>query len=231
MGIRKSMLLPAVLILHLMAIQHAKAQFFTNSGSLKIGREKCTATSLLNGKVLVAGGVGGQHNSETLADAELFDPIAGTWTATGVMPMGCYSHTATLLFNGKVLVAGGSLGKNAELYDPNTETWTNMGSMNTGRIYHTATLLPNGKVLFAGGADAGPSSELYDPTTGASTNTGPMTDTRSFHTATLLPNGKVLVAGGMVYGKSFSSAELYDPTTGTWTATTLMTTTESRIYE
>ncbi len=65
-------------------------------------------------------------------------------------------HTATLLPNGKVLVAGGFNGgftilTSAELYDPASGSWTATGSLNTARAYHTATLLPNGKVLVAGG--------------------------------------------------------------------------------
>ena len=58
-------------------------------------------------------------------------------------------HTATLLPNGKVLVAGGN-GTSAELYDPALGTWTPTGNLNTVRFGHTATLLPNGKVLLAG---------------------------------------------------------------------------------
>jgi len=137
-------------------------------------------------------------------------------------------HTATLLSNGKVLVAGGYNGSwlsSAELYDPSTGTWTATGSMNTGRTAHTATLLPNGKVLVAGGWNAFASvshAELYDPAKGTWT-TGMLTTTRYEHTATLLPNGKVLVAGGYRDG-SLSGAELYDPANGTWTNTVALTT-------
>jgi hypothetical protein len=131
-------------------------------------------------------------------------------------------HTATLLPNGQVLVAGGQNGggqlSGVELYDPVTGTWLLTNSMNTARGNHTATLLPNGKVLVAGGYNAGNSAELYDPATGKWTPTGPLNVARYAHTATLLPNGKVLVAAG--FGSSFTnSAELYDPATGAWTTT------------
>ena len=113
-------------------------------------------------------------------------------------------HTATLLPNGKVLVAGGYNGgalTSAELYDPASGTWTATGSLNTARYDHTATLLPNGKVLVAGGISNGSdltSAELYDPASGTWTATGSLNTARYEHTATLLPNGKVLVAGGYV---------------------------------
>ena len=73
--------------------------------------------------------------------------------ATGSMATARCLHTATLLPNGKVLVAGGVDGvlSSAELYDPASGTWSATGSMGTARDYHTATLLPNGQVLVAGG--------------------------------------------------------------------------------
>src|SRR5882724_9558163 len=158
------------------------------------------------------------------------DPASGTWTFTGSLNTARYPHTATLLPNGMVLVAGGfdtSLNAldSAELYDPASGTWTVTGSLNIGRTYHTATLLPNGMVLVAGGFDntfiASASAELYDPASGTWTATGNLNNARAFHTATLLPNGIVLVAGGHD-GPTFtpsdilSSAELYDPASGTW---------------
>src|SRR5687767_11090339 len=82
---------------------------------------------------------------------------ANSWTPAGSMTIDRQFHTATLLANGKVLVAGGfkyETGPNvasAELYDPTTNTWTTAASMTIDRSQHTATLLANGKVLVAGG--------------------------------------------------------------------------------
>jgi hypothetical protein len=150
------------------------------------------------------------------------------------------AHTATLLPNGTVLIAGGFGGyvnsgnwdvlNSAEIYDPATKALATTGGLNTPRAGHTATLLPNGKVLIVGGetpiGNTGyfqdlTSAELYDPATGVFTPTGNLSNARYAHTATLLPNGNVLIVGGYVeegFG-SEASAELYDPATGTFTPT------------
>ena len=160
--------------------------------------------------------------------------VPGTWTATGSMNTARLWHTATLLNNGKVLVAGGygiagAALSSAELFDPSNGTWISTGSMITPRRNHTATLLPDGKVLVAGGQDtsATSSAELYDPDTGQWTLTGSMTTPRVSHTAALINTGAlsgiVLVAGGssMCGGCTpvLDSAELYDPSTGLWADT------------
>ena len=104
--------------------------------------------------MLVAGGSGG---SGYLNSAELYDPSLNTWTPISSMNTARLGHTATILTNGKVLVAGGLDASDAvhlnssELYDPSLNTWTPISSMNTARAYHTATILTNGKVLVAGG--------------------------------------------------------------------------------
>src|SRR5437773_1608538 len=108
------------------------------------------------------------------------DPASGTWTATGNLTTARYGHTATLLPDGKVLVAGGADTSfnpiaSAELYDPASETWSAVGSLSFARKWHTATLLPDGKVLVAGGNNGGAflnSAELYDPASGMWTATG-----------------------------------------------------------
>src|SRR5450759_5128006 len=113
-------------------------------------------------------------------------------------------HTATLLPNGEVLVAGGANTNgylaSAELYNPATGKWTFTGSMQTARDGHRATLLQNGQVLVAGGINVNgivASAELYNPATGT------------------LGTGKVLVAGGTVgyHPATINSARLYDPST------------------
>lgn len=130
---------------------------FVATGSMHDSRIGHTATLLKNGRVLVAGGLGLYRGDYYyLASAELYDPTSGTWSTTGSMNVGRSSHTATLLNNGKVLVAGGadenySTLASAELYDPATGTWSTTGSMNIARFGHTANLLNNGQVLVVGG--------------------------------------------------------------------------------
>lgn len=161
---------------------------------------------------------------------------SGTFNTTGSMNVARIDHTATLLSNGEVLVAGGinNTGgylSSAELYNPSTGKWTLTGSMTIARDGHDAVLLPNGNVLVAGGLDpnaccgAPPlaSAELYNPTTGTWTATGSMTTGRYSFILILLPSGEVLAAGGADNGTALTSAELYNPATGTWTATGSMT--------
>jgi len=207
------------------------------SGNLGTARWAHTATLLRNGKVLITGGISALFdNTYPLASAELYDPALGTWAATGSLTTTRAYHTATLLPNGKVLVAGGYLNgtyghlESAELYDPASGTWAATGSLVTARAVQSATLLRDGKVLVLGGWGTAngtvsvlASAELYDPSSGNWAATGSLATGRYLNTATLLSDGKVLVAGGYVGGTTddswLKSAELYDPASGTWAAT------------
>jgi hypothetical protein len=137
-----------------------------------------------------------------------------------------YNHTATLLGNGNVLVAGGIGVSNnylssAEIKSPGVG-WVNTGALAVPRYSHTSTLLPNGKVLVAGGRGTGgelASTEVYDPNTGSWSPSGVIVTGRRNHSATLLNTGKVLVAGGYGSTGDLASSEIYNPATGTWTPT------------
>jgi hypothetical protein len=217
---------------------------WTGAHSMNSPRFLQTATLLTNGLVLVAGGASSINDeASALGSAELYNPASGTWTVTGSLHTPRYSHTATLLTSGLVLVAGGQstnaypdITASAELYNPATGLWTAVNPMFIQRDSQTATLLPNGQVLIAGGQVTNSTlvtgeSELFDPVSGNWTRTAYMPYPLAFHTATLLPGGQVLVAGGDINeGFGFggedlvpiSFAQLYDPVAQMWTVTTSM---------
>jgi N-acetylneuraminic acid mutarotase len=212
----------------------AVAQGWSTAASMATARQGHTATLLPDGRVLVVGGWDGSSGTSALATGEIYDPAADTWSSVASMADARQFHTATLLQNGDVLVAGGwdSSGTplaSAELYDSATDSWSPAASMGIARQGHTATSLRNGKVLVVGGSDGGfdplASAELYDPGTDTWSSAGSMTVGRIGHAATLLggplASKKVLVAGGFT-GSTYAivrSAELYDPDTNTWSTT------------
>jgi hypothetical protein len=209
----------------------------TSTPSMNTARLYATTTLLPNGKVLIAGGYDG--NPPSLSSTDLYDPTTNTFAppaSTASMNDQREYATATVLPNGKVLIAGGEIYfegvlYSVELYDPATNTFaasTSTPTMNRGHILATATLLANGQVLIAGGQDlVAPhlynslnETELYDPGTNtfaASSSTPLMNTARDSAAATLLPNGEVLIAGGqsMVgappHPVFLSSTELYFP--------------------
>lgn len=213
----------------------ASNTFAASTPSMNAARLRATATLLPSGKVLIAGGENVDLVSHTITyytSTELYDPVSNTFAATPpVMNTGRTRATATLLSNGKVLIAGGfgNAGylNSTELYDPVSDTFAaSTPSMNTARYDATATLLPNGKVLIAGGDfdNTLSSTELYDPVTNTFAAATPaMNGVREAATSTLLPSGKVLIAGGddnSGLGHPLGSTELYDPATNTFAAST-----------
>ena len=147
--------------------------------------------------------------------------LLGHFEPTGDMIQARAGHTATLLTDGRVLIAGGSGDLTAELYDPSTRTFKRTGDMTAARGGHSATLLADGRVLIAGGP--GPNAEIYDPAKERFTATGEMLEDQFNHAATLLPDGKVLIVGGERPTPPFPTAarpELYDPDNGTFSFAT-----------
>ena len=193
---------------------------WTLTGSMAVPRRDHTATLLMSGKVLIAGGTG--------TATELYDPAAGVFSLTG---QSLFDHgqgpIAVRLRDGRVLVAGGfGSGTGAEIYDPATGTFSMTGALNVGRYFGAGVLLPGGRVLIAGGGPvaAGSSAEIYDPTNGTFNLTANLNISRNGPVATLLPDGRVLLAGGFseVTLSCLNSAELYNPVTGSFTVTGIM---------
>lgn len=155
------------------------------------------------------------------------------FTDTASLSPGRDAHTATLLQDGRVLVAGGvGSDTSCALYDPATQTWTPTGSLAGGRQNHTATLLPDGRVLVTGGYHeevSVASAEIYNPATGEWASAGSMATGRFDHGAALLPDGRVLVVAGREYDhlqnvdNTLLSAEIYDPQSNTWSAAASLT--------
>jgi len=200
---------------------------WSRAAPLSQARVAPAGVTLFGGNVLVSGGGSLSITSPAgyLASAEIYDPASNTWRSAGRMSVPRANHTATLLADGRVLVAGGlnSSGHGiaaAEVYDARTDSWSSAGTMGEARYHHTATLLPNRKVLVAGGHQltgdgstvALSSAELYDPASNSWTKAARMSVPRDNQTATLLPDGRVLEVGGGSRTAGFlASAEIYDP--------------------
>jgi hypothetical protein len=200
-------------------------------------RDLHTATLLKSGEVLVAGGFVLGYGLELPVtprapvvgvytrgpSAEVYDPRVRVWSPTSNMFWDRAAHTATLLRDGRVLVAGGydMYTKRpltiAEVYDPTAEEWHISGSMTTGRGLHTATLMQDGAVLVAGGgaldgSACAASSERYEPAHGIWSPAPVMSAGRCAHVAALLLDGAALVAGGSDRGSHvLARAEILRP--------------------
>ncbi len=211
---------PNVNILKTAELYNPATNTFTATAPMTVARQTHTATLLPNGKVLVVGGLNLYYTRLgyviCTATAELYDPASAKWSSAASMSLPRCGHTATLLPNGKVMVAGGANYRtyfnSAEVYDPATNTWSATGSMAITRYGHSAALLQNGKVLVTGPS---PTTEIYDPSTGRWSLTASTAAYHSYVPIVTLITGKVLVSGG----NSAGSSELYDPFTGAWLPT------------
>lgn len=201
-------------------------------------------TTLADGRVLAAGGssLGGAEGTaggQTIrpeSSAEIFDPVSGRWTSTSAgMSSARFEHTATLLDDGRVLIAGGqgppaegrsSALASTELFDPAVDTFLRSNDMAEARANHAAVKLADRSVLVVGGA-GGPdgdlslsTAEVFDPARGAWNAVGALSQARNGPTAALLADGRVLVAGGESASRgtrrSLDTGEVYTPDRRSW---------------
>ena len=182
--------------------------------TLNTGRTNASAITLLDGRVLVSGGVDSSGNQ--LDSAEVYDAPSWTWSDLPNMPTPRSGHKALLLPNGKAMVSRSPDGETeiVDIYDPDEDSWATT-SMSAARTNMTMTLLRAGKVLVAGGGGASPTTaEIYDPATGIWTAGGNLKTTVSDASSILLPDGRVLILGS-----NASMAQIYDPDTNSWNYT------------
>jgi len=208
---------------------------FTRSGDLQRVRSGDVAAALLaDGRVLVSGG-----SFPAVPFSEIYDPASGQWEITADLLMPRRGHTATLLRDGRVLIAGGvvccdaageTFTDTAEIFDPATRTFRAADPLRGARAFHRATLLADGRVLVSGGFGlAGTNSfgavaatEIFDPAAGTFSPAGDLQVARAVHTSLLLPDGQVLVVGGIRGDGRLPSGipetELFDAALDRWTA-------------
>ena len=209
---------------------------WTTAAPTAVARSRHAAIRLDDGRVLVIGGnrLAPDQPSLPVASAELFDPVAGSWSPAASMASARLQPTATLLGDGRVLVAGGgadaeSATASAEIYDPATDRWTRAAPMTTPRIEASALLLRTGEVLVAGGASSAANqdgsfdtAELYDPRTDRWRPTPKMAAAHAGADSAVLGDGNVLLAGGLDYqggyGIAVQATDLYNPAHNTWSS-------------
>ena len=213
------------------------AQRFTRAGDLRVRHQGTGSGALLaDGRVLLTGGgfFGGGPGTE------IYDPESRVWKEGSPMGTARRLHTATLLHDGRVLIAGGFVccvvdgntvsetpTGSAELFDPATGAFTPTGSLAVPRGVHRASLLPDGRVLVTGGFGLPPApdtpgpehAEVYDPATGTFGPAGDLGVGRFLHADVVLTDGRVVVVGGVAdLGNrgAVAQTEIYDPQSNSW---------------
>ncbi len=210
---------------------------FAAGPEMTVTRRNHVMTQLKDGRIFLSGGIqlaGSGFGASP--NTEIYDPSVNTFTASErMLENGRWLHTATLLADGRVLLAGGRNNNcketcpnfplnSAEIYDPVSGLFTPTGPMNIARHSHTATLLPDGRVLIIGGETSDSATgaraevqttEIYDPVSGAFTLWVNLLQPRGSHAATVLNNGKILITGGVIRDLVATvTTEILDPATG-----------------
>lgn len=201
------------------------------AGDLSVGRAESPLVAMPDGSVFAFAGENNQSSFLLATRVEQWDPATSSWSVRGNLLSNRIRHTATLLPDGRILIAGGHAtgglltDRDAEIWVPGIGPTSPANEMLRRRAGHSATRLPDGTVLLVGGYDPTSSSgevltsaERFDPATSTFTAVGSMQHARAYHAAVPLSDGRVLCIGGedTVRGP-LTSIELFDPATGTFT--------------
>ncbi len=204
------------------------------AAALVTARSHHTATLLLDGRVLVVGGASDGHVTspsfgDEVGSAEIYDPADGAWHETAPLAAPRFLHTATILGDGRVLVAGGSNAAEdqivaTEIFDPADETWSPGPPLAEARVFHAAAALPDGGALVVAGKLANikflATSERTSPAADAFTASAALPESRTGVGLSVLPSGRLLASAGLHGSTSgfnlLDDAHVFDPAADTW---------------
>lgn len=189
-----------------------KSSWFTVS-NMTTTRAEHGQSTLLDGRVLVTGGVPDAHSPEWSAvrSTEFFDPRAVTWRGGAQMIQNRCGHGQSTLLDGRVLVTGGFLHSvprsgealdSAEVFDPRRQQWFAVANLPIPLGHHAQSTLRDGRVLLTGGLTSYHDSEMtsysliYDPRANAWTMGSCLLNPRGNHTQSTLLDGRTLICGG-----------------------------------
>lgn len=209
----------------------AKADAFAPAGSLRTPRRDFTLTALPDGRALASGGADDYGRGHWSAQCDVYDPKTNTWKPTGDLHIARRGHTATVLPDGRVLVAGGQDRDEkpiaeVEIWDPSTGAWTIAAKLREPRSYHAAVLLPRSRVMFVGGTrgddlyvhfgngTAVLSAETYDALNGRWEPVWYPPHAYEKPVIAPLPDGRLVVAGGYSFTTGLTTVELWTPAPG-----------------
>ena len=202
----------------------ASAGQWSSAGEMAFGRPNYpTATLLRDGRVLVVGGRDLWRSvDERVENSEIYDPIANRWCSAQINARSGarQSHSATLLPDGRVLVAGGTQAhvavSYADLYDPARDSWTGVPNMSEARCGQAGVSLPSGAVLVIGSncgwPDQSASNEVFEPWANRWVPADSLSVPRGMIQAVVLPDGSIIALGGMAPpGAPSAIAEMIRP--------------------
>ncbi|MBS3944307.1 MAG: T9SS type A sorting domain-containing protein [Melioribacter sp.] len=197
--------------------------------SLNEARYSHTAIQLIDGRVLVVGGIG----SNDPKSCEIYDTVTNKWSFVAKTIYERWRHKVIMLDSKRILAVSSPVTKTCEIYDPIQNIWTLTDSLKAGRVLaeHELIKLKDGRVLVIGGLTRDYSEiekgtlrlcELYDENLDKWEVVDSMIERRQSHSAILLKDGRVLVSGGISFLDPLATYEIYDPAINKWESTTPM---------